>query len=254
MAHRSMSATYEYIPESILRISNIAKKIKNGETVELNRSQIKKLGIDRHLANLMFQDIAFSLVSSQSFGTSILTSSEKHVEILNAITDDKQLNENNKISRALLSAKVPLANDLNIADVLRLRKREQDSFILFRKCLRDAIGEYCKIKGSITDNQARDIYCSIIEPGLARLNKKVEKARRDLIKGARRELLGWAGAISFGVYSGFLNADILTMASAMGLATIATALKKIMKKSDFEEEVKQEDLYFLWKIKKLNNK
>jgi hypothetical protein len=94
-----------------------------------------------------------------------------------------------------MSAIVPIANDLNIANILKLRKREYDSFITFRSCLRKAAKEYGNANGVITINDAKNIYGSYIEPELSKLNKKVLKAKRDLIKDTRRELLGWAGVI-----------------------------------------------------------
>ena len=62
---------------------------------------------------------------------------------------------------------------------------------------------------------------------------------------------GHMGSISFGVYSGYLSEGIVQTISKLGLIKVlADWQEDLMNKSDYAENVKEHQMYFLWKLKK----
>jgi hypothetical protein len=73
-----------------------------------------------------------------------------------------------------------------------------------------------------------------------------------LTKKTYRSVAAVVGAISFGIYTGFIPTELLEMAKLVGLTKIAAdILEKAFSLGDAENNIKNEDLYFLWKAKRL---
>jgi len=72
------------------------------------------------------------------------------------------------------------------------------------------------------------------------------------VKDSRRKIVGWVGAISAGIFAGVSTSNILAGSVAFGAAKAgAELLDTIMSNSDAEESARQDDMYFLWRAKKL---
>ena len=97
------------------------------------------------------------------------------------------------------------------------------------------------------------IYSDIVAPELARLDRAVRTARRDLLKDLGRSVVAWTGAISFGMYTGLLPDQLLGAAKVLGatkiLADLSTAMAKLISPRD---GIKREDLYFLWRVRQMS--
>jgi len=66
--------------------------------------------------------------------------------------------------------------------------------------------------------------------------------------------MGTVAALSFGLMTGFLNTKIGPIAAALGLPKIASDIEKILGVRDAENVIKNDDMYFLWKVKERGRK
>lgn len=106
---------------------------------------------------------------------------------------------------------------------------------------------------SFTEQDAREIYSDIINPQLTKLDLKVKSAKRDLLKLSYRKGLAWTATISFGIYSGFIPSNLAAAATALGFSKVAADfLEMAMNKSDSEDNIRNDDMYFLWKVRQLS--
>lgn len=251
LPHKTRFSQYDRKSEEYSYVKDIVGTKK--DRILLNSGQIVDLKINSDAANDVIRSIAIELSGSHHLKTSYLSESELEIGFI------KQFNDNEfKVRRASLMEKhltciVPFLSNINPLDIIKLRSNENDSFIVFRQSLSKAIDEYKTIGETFSETDAVSLYSDVVEPSIARLEIKFNSARRSLAKDTTREIVSWVGAISAGFYTGAFTSSMLAGSAALAGAKIgADFVKNIMAKSDAEETIKQEDMYFLWKIKQLS--
>ncbi len=86
---------------------------------------------------------------------------------------------------------------------------------------------------------------------MADLDRKVKKAKRDLVRKPFRSLVGVVGAISFGILTGLVTQDTATLAKTIGLVKFGSDLiQDTMALGDKENPISNDKFYFLWKLQK----
>ena len=224
----------------------LATRLKSSQAVPLSRAQRKKFKVDADLAHNLFNDIGFEMAMSQCLKTSIVTSRQVHVEILNDFVKDFELNRRNTLIQEHLTCIVPFLNDVPTRDLLMLRKGEADAFVSFRQAFAKAVDEHIKAKpGYLSKQDAAAVFKEVIEPELARLNRKVTSATKSVFRRSGAGMLGWAAAISVGFYFGFIESSLLAAAKAFGLTKIAADLVG----TSAQDTIRNESMYFLWKVR-----
>jgi len=224
----------------------LATRLKSSQAVPLSRAQRKKFEVDADLAHDLFNDIGFEMAMSQCLKTSIVTSRQVHVEILNDFVKDVELNRRNTLIQEHLTCIVPFLNDVPTRDLLMLRKGEADAFVSFRQAFAKAVDEHIKAKpGYLSKQDAAAVFKEVIEPELARLNRKVTSATKSVFRRSGAGMLGWAAAISVGFYFGFIESSLLAAAKAFGLTKIAADLVG----TSAQDTIRNESMYFLWKVR-----
>lgn len=228
----------------------LAQRLHKQKNFSLSKAQRKKFEVDADMAHSLFNDIGFEMAVSQCLKSSIVTSREVHVEILHDFVRSAELNRRNALIQKHLTCIVPFLNDVPTHDLLALRKGEEDAFIAFRQAFGKAVDEYLKSKRiKLTELDAVAIYRDLIEPELARLNQKVNSASKTLFKKARAGVFGWVAAISAGHYLGFLDSGLIAIAKALGLTKVAADLASGFMASSGEDAIRNENMYFLWKVR-----
>lgn len=242
--------THELHP-ALKKMPNISAKIKLNKETRLTKAMVKKIEYDKHLAYGTFQSILFELATSQCLNTCFLSDKAVEIEFLMNVSNNFTINRRNKIVQKYLTCLVPFINHVSTSELIKLRNREEESFLIFRQVLAKAIDEHKAKKDEFTEKDAKQIYQDIIEPQLAILDRKIKIAHKSLIKGTIQKVLSWTGAISFGLYSGFLPSGLTAAASALGLTKIlADFTESFMNKKDVELMIRDQDMYFLWKVRR----
>ncbi|MGA2468275.1 MAG: hypothetical protein ABSH06_28515 [Thermodesulfobacteriota bacterium] len=253
LEHGGQTIEMSELPTEIMRNTKITNKLDKKKTVSLSKKIVEELGLNQVLALRVMENIAFELTVSQSFNASFLTEKDLHIELLNALSENEERVRRNQIAQRYLSTIVPFYDGVPIRQLIMLRDKEAEAFLVYRKMLNEAIDEYRKQGNKFTEREAQAIYADIIEPSLAKLDMKLKSAKRSLLKEESRRILSWVGAISFGIYAGFVPSDLVMAAKALGLTkVVAEIVGSAMKLGEIDGDIRKEEVYFLWKVRELS--
>jgi hypothetical protein len=237
-------------PDALRARPRLLKQVLAGNRLSLSRSAREDLDLHSRLTYEVVGDMAFELAVTQALNTTFLVDRELYVDILGSLSGRSETAQRNQLIASHLTSLVPFAEDLDLVTLLRIREGEGAAFEQFRAGLNAAVMEMQRRSGRFTDAEARQVYSDIIAPGPANLDQKVSNARAALRLKALRKGAAWVGAISFGVYTGFLPAELIGAAKTLGLAKVVADLSEaILAQSDSEKSVKGEQLYFLWRAR-----
>ncbi|TRZ75874.1 MAG: hypothetical protein D4R93_04225 [Deltaproteobacteria bacterium] len=250
--HESISAlSSENVHPALMSKSRIMGSIEKGKIVQLSKSMIKELGLHINMAHDVATNAIHGLTTSACLKTSFLTEHDLHVSFLNSLNAATRTRENNRIASKYLSSIVPFAEDVALVDIMKLRKREEESFISYRQALNQAIDTFRSSGNDFTVHDAQALHADVIAPSLANLDRSVKEAKKDLISKPFRSLAGVVGVISFGMLTGLVPPDIAPLAKTIGLIKFAAdVVKDTMAVGDKERVVRNDQFYFLWKLKK----
>jgi hypothetical protein len=246
--------TWDDIPGALLKRPSILKRIKKGDIVSVSKSLIKDLDLNGAYAHDIVKNAIFGLATSSCLNTTFLTERDLHIQFLNSLHSDFEISRRNLIAEKYLNTMVPFIEEVELKNLIKLRHREDEAFLLFRQALNKSIDEFLPFPENFTEKHAQSIYADIIEPSLAHLDTKVKKAKRDLISKPLRSLTGVVGVISFGLLTGLVSSDISQIVKVLGLFKFGTDfIKDTMALGDDDKNIKSDHFYFLWKVKKAEN-
>ena len=252
LPHGILYHHYENLKDLINMAPSLAEKVKTIGEVKLTPSEVKKIKAGKVFSQPIINSIAFELGGSHFLKTSYLCDSDLEVAFIRALSSDPIARRRTALMMNYLTCLVPFIDSVDISSLIRLRQHEQEAFILFRAALTKAIDEYKSHGHAFTERDAQAVYADIIQPRLATLDAKIRAAKRSFFKEGVRKVLSWAGSISVGIYTGIFTASPLAGAAAFGVTKAgAELLESGMAKSDVKETIKQDDMYFLWKVREL---
>jgi hypothetical protein len=250
--HEGHVRSYDKLPKPIASMPALVKQIKKGESVAVSGELKRKLGINAEVAEDVLGSLRYQMSVADLVGASFLTGRDVDIQVLSYISSDVEIDHRNEIAAKYLKAIVPFAADVPISSLLRLRHREEEAFIQFRSALDAALKEMVGQRGVFTERDAQSLYSDVIAPEIARLDRRVKEAKRDLIKAPFASAAGAAGVIAFGIYSGMVPAEVKLIASALGLTKVIYDIaSKGAEMADVNKSVRPEKFYFLWKVRNL---
>lgn len=141
------------------------------------------------------------------------------------------------ISNLMLNFDLKFFENINIKDLMSIRKNDAEEFELFRRELEKQMRELRNEKDiSKIKSKIEDVKHELEEVQIASINLKIKKLKSSLSKDA---LIGVAG----------LGASFATSGLTV-FATIISAFHGYKNYTEYQSEIKQNPSYFLWKIKK----
>lgn len=237
-------------PSALIKRPRIIARLERGNVVPLSKSLIKELGLHVDKAHEVATNVINGIVTSGCLNTSFLTENDLHISLLNSLHEFPEIREKNNIALKHLTSLVPFVEDVALGDMVKLRQREEEAFVVYRQALDSAIGDFAASVKRFTEKDALELYNDVIAPSIATLDRKVNQAKRDLISKPLRSITGVVGAISFGILTGLVPQDMSNIAKAIGLLKIgADMIEHTMALGDKEDSVKKDQFYFLWKVK-----
>lgn len=255
LEHGSQSVFYPLPPTEAKWLPSSLKKLPLWKEIVISKPIARRSGIFTQLASDIFKNVRFELAMSRCMNTRFLTDREVHVYLLRSLSRDESLVRRDEMIRKHLTCLVPFVDFVEPADLLLLRNQEAEAFILFRRTLTKAIEECQKCRKQFTKQDAEQIYGDIIAPQLAKLDLKVKAAQRKFRTSSLRKSLSWIGAVSFGIYTGIVPENLHTAAIMLGLVKpAAEILEMTMNNSDVESTIRQEEVYFLWKLRNISRR
>ncbi len=141
---------------------------------------------------------------------------------------------------------LPLIENVNIENLLKIRDNDYDSFLVYRDKLREII----QINNLKTEKDYQDAYSDLIQPEINKMNNILHKNRNHLIKKIGIDVGLTFIVCSIGMYNHFSFEGITGLMSLLG---ISTGIKDIAQLSS-KESIEENELYFLWKVNKKNKK
>ena len=254
-AHGTCQISSMELPDIVLNNPILLKKLQTESKVKLNKELQEEFGFHYQIVEEIKQQIFYETYVNKALDTTYLTENAIHIKFLEEISENPNTPKRNSIISNHLTSLVPFAEDVPIDKLLSLRKREEESFSQFRASINTAIFETKSLQENFNELKAKEIYSDIIYPNLQKLELNVKEAKKDLIKTTYRSIIGVAGAISFGMYTGILPNEAIAMAKAIGFGKVSNDLiTKFMALGDAKTAIKTDDLYFLWEVKKMSEK
>jgi len=175
------------------------------------------------------------------------------VKLLRELSHNEEQCRRDELIKKHLTCLVPFVDAVKPEELILLRKHEEESFFLFRSALVKAIEEYQSCGRQFTKRDAEQIYADILAPKLAKLDLKVKKAQQKLRNSFFTKSLAWVGTISLGIYTGIVPEELKGAATALGLAKpLADLLESTLNNSDVKSSVRNEEMYFLWKVREIS--
>lgn len=244
--------TYDNIPKELAaKPYTVLRRVQKGEITQLSKTLIKSLGLHTEMAHLVATNAMHGLATSGSLKTSFLTENDLHISFLNSLHYDPEIRERNSVALKYLESMVPFVEDVALKEIIKLRQREEEAFVIYRQALNLAIDKFANSGAVFTEKDARTLHADVIAPSLALLDRKIKQAKRDLISKPLRSFVGVVGAVSFGLLTGLISSNISAIAQTVGLVKFsADVIENVMSFNDREKDIKNDQFYFLWKIKK----
>ena len=240
-----------HVPDSLFKRPSILKKLENGDIVPISKTLIKELRLHIDRAHDIVTNAIFGLATSNCLNTTFLTENDLHIQFLNSLHSSVEISQRNLIAEKFLTSIVPFVEDVELKNLIKLRHREDEAFILYRQALNNAIEKLISNSGSFTEKDAQSLYADVIAPSIANLDIKIKRAKKDLISKPLRSLTGVVGIISFGLLTGLVQSDISGIVKALGLLKFGSDfINDAMALGDSDKRIKSDHFYFLWKVKK----
>lgn len=238
-------------PEALIKRPSILEKIEKGNTVSLSKTLIKDLGLHLEYAHQIVANAIYGLATSHCLKTTFLTENDLHIQFLNTLHSNSKTRNRNLIAEKHLTSILPFVADVDLKNLIKLRQREEEAFILYRQALNQAIENFNSASGEFSEKDAQALYSDIIAPSLAQLDIKIKNAKKDLIEKPLRSLIGVVGVLSFGLLTGIVPSDISEIVKVLGLLKFGTDfIQDGMAIGSNERSVMKDQFYFLWKVRK----
>jgi hypothetical protein len=144
---------------------------------------------------------------------------------------------------------IPVADNVSVENLIRIRKSEKPSFERFQSSLRQAIDERLRHSGSGDPaTVAREIRETVIEPGVREIRDKLQAAKALAFKsGALGAAMGTAAAtvgLMSPIAAGALGVPLAAGGVLMAGGSVVKASTSYL---EARRDVSLSDMYFLWK-------
>lgn len=204
---------------------------------------LKELGLVDYILDPIINDFILHNVWNESLKTTYLTNRPIDTLIMKKLGQD---NTSNKTTLNYIKPVLPLIQNVNLENLLKIRDTDYDSFLVYRDKLREII----KINDLKTEKDYQDAYNDLIQPEINRMNNVLRKNRKHLIKRIGIDVGLTSIICSIGMYNHFSFDGITGLMSLLG---ISTGIKDIVELSS-KESIEENELYFLWKVNEKNKK
>lgn len=242
----TMQSDNNYISNEVIefailpnKLSRYIKKIPH----KFNAEEIKKLDLVELILEPTFNDLILQKYSIDIYKLSYLTDKKIDSEIIEAI-NSKDKNCNNSIVNGLIHS-LPFLNGVDIKKVLKIRNEENNVFESYRCATRNVIREAEGINNKRFLKEAME---DILVPEIINIENIINNNKKYFRKKASSKIIFTSVAISIGIIGNKIGIDdqIIKMLAPFAVKDIYDDL---MSASNIPIEARNNNYYFLWKIK-----
>lgn len=200
-----------------------------------------------------FSEVCLYSLCCKNLDSKFITSKPSDGIFLEMTNPNKRSSQNITQTRNLPLYDLPIISNAPISTILRLREIEEDSFNKYRIALNKAVQEHYNAENSI---QIREIYDDIIYPAFQQLDERLHNLKSGMFKKTFSTIVVVGSVISAGVYTGIIPPNVTQILAAIGGTSVLTssgitAIDNLVNK---KAALRENDFYFLWKLKDSNNK
>jgi len=216
----------------------------------LSQKEIIKSGLINSLLNQMALDIYFLQYYQSKNNIKYLTDNNIEINLLRSISNDQSLLSFNDILSNNIIFEMPIIQNFPLQNLLKIRESDYDSFITYRDTVNNIISQYISTNKPIDSSVAKEIYEDAILPNIARLDKKLSSIKKSRIARSIQNLVISSTLLSFGLCANIPSQVLIAALVTLGVITGLKTLDSIRDTFTVPEELKNNNLYFLWKISK----
>lgn len=240
LEHDMVLSFNHYVPDVLKKIYKPKKEI------HLNKKELKESGLANYFSHQIIDDLQNQSYYASLLNTRYLTSREVDFEILSKLNAKENKSKSNLIYNNL-SHSVPQINEVKYEDLIKLRKEEGEAFEVYRDSLNKLLDDFSetepdKIKQALSD---------VINPELHKIEKKISDSKKLLFKDLGKDVVVGSLFVGVSMFSGIIPPNLAEIVYSLGGIQYANQLSsKISDNMKNMKDVKENEFYFLWKLKK----
>ena len=229
----------------------VREQAESGRDVsyDIPRKRLRESGAFARLIGLIQEDILHQHLACSRQGTKYLTNRRADTVFLDAINDNENFTAWNAVLSQYLQYEMPVLSEVPLRELIELRTKDYDHFLVYRDTMKSVIREHIAGRPAITGKEAAEIYDDVIRPALNKMNQKLRSVRDKLSNKLHRDIKIAGGILAVGLTSG-LVAPPAAISAAAAAPFVVSAARKALERSDASDELKSDNLYFLWKASK----
>lgn len=235
---------YFHAYQPVPKIFNKFKK--NGPIYKLSKAEIEDSGALHYISNPIIRDLAMQEWHTALSGTSYLCDNQAQISFASRINSET-FAANSKAFEKGMQHYLPSIISHDVDALMRLREKEEDAFFVYRDKLRKLLQK----ANGWDENEVSRIFRDEILPEVNLINKRVNDWKSNTLQSIGEKVLFGAGAVTLGLYSGMLPANIGQIVAALGGGSaVASALMEFNKTFKEKQQARTNDFYFLWQASK----
>lgn len=236
-------------PKWLLRKSGFGESRSRKRVYHLTKSDMHKIQIPKTDIEHIATDIIFQHILSQLLNTKYLTDRNIDSRFLSSITAVPEFRQYNEILNSEFICKIPVLQNIPIKDILKLRQKEFEAFLVFRNTLSEVITNYLAKQKPLAQCEAHSIYQDVIYPELCKLNALAKSLKKSTLFKNVGDLVVTSSLLTFGLCSGILPPDVKMLYGAVGGFHLSRELiNSLTSTLKSPEEIRNHNLFFLWKL------
>jgi hypothetical protein len=220
-------------------------RVSPGKKLRLNPEFVRKHDLISHVFDSIAEDVTLQQFLASTLKCKYLANFPAEAQFLSGLSG--RTGEVKLDTVAQLAHRLPILRELPITTLLRLRADEGDAFLLYRAALEKAASESFGTHSTISQQDADELYNSILCPELIRLRAKLKAAQRQ--KGAAALLktgVTAAVTVAVGAFSGLLPVKLAEWAGTVaGINVVRDVIETAFSVQTTDPEVRNHDFYFL---------
>lgn len=225
-------------------IPDVIKKMKPTNSLKiLTDKQVRDTQILDFVIEEILQDIQIQEFYSRKYGAHYITNRPIDFELLSIVNNETVQIQSKNVTKNI-SHEIPFIKNVPIKNLIELRKKEGEAFQVYRNTIKNLTSD---ISEFATDKQ---IYFDIIKPELDKIDLTIKNSKKVIWQETYSDFLIHSGFVAVGLTTGLLIPNIGQITATIGGLNFFNKVgKNIQKMISESENLRNENFYFLWKVK-----
>lgn len=229
------------------KLAKRAKESPNG-ILRLSKDEVKEYGLLKKVLEDEIERIRLHVLESRLLNTKFLTSRsfDSYLLEMSSKTNTKK-NSFVDVKQRVPLYDLPILSGISIDKILQIRDQEGEAFQNYRLALTKAAKERIKENSY---KELNELYEDIIYPSFIELETKLTKMKKGTYKKVLGDFIVIGSIVGLGISSGLIPSDPKSIVTALGgVAALTEAGSSLVDWARKKDDVKENDFYFLWKLK-----